>query len=331
MPFQLNPSKVPIWKSENNLTLGLQADAQELIGVTNAQERLINLLFQGVAEDQLELVGNEVGLNEIETNQLVERLKPSLLKNNSITGSKHSFDARFAEIIRIGFETDVTPESILIKRAETLIQIPHLNRTGLLLIRALAEAGFRNFETTDFNVVSRVDGAELGYQENQLGISRLAAARELLESHRRGLQLKHPESRVRKNPDLILISAMHQVNPRDYRELKIPHIAIEYGIEELRITPVIVPGLRACIGCRDLWEVENDIDWASKAIQLTSRNDQLDDGIGLLMSAAIAAKTSCAFVDKPNSTTGFRINLKTRAVSEYGWQYHPSCNCKLRE
>lgn len=332
MPFQLNPSKVPIWNNESELRFGLNDEPQVLTEVSNAQERLINLLFQGIPEDQLNLIGESVGLSVLETASLVERLKPSLLNQHETTAGATALDVRFAEIIRIGFETNNTPESVLAHRAETVIQLRSLNRTGLLLIKALSEAGFCHFETLDYEFVRREDLGELSYQSSQLGISRLAAARELLAPHEGKVHLVHPEARSKKKPKMIVLSAMHRINPSSYRELNNAHIAVEYGIAELRVSPVIVAGETPCLGCRDLWESESNPDWASVAIQLTARNDQLDDGAGLLLATAIAAKSICQYVDGSGLPTseGFQVSLKTRAVKGYGWAFHPNCSCRSK-
>jgi hypothetical protein len=329
MPFQLNPSKVPIWRSETDLKLGTAETDQLLEEVSTAQERLINLLFQGIAEDQLELVGESVGLASDETNQLIERLKPSLLEQQTIAGKVSSFDARFAEVIRIGFESNSTAESVLAQRASTQLLIPQLDRTGLLISKTLAEAGFRQLMTTDYEVVGRGDLGELGYQADQLGLPRLSAARVILESNGSQVQLTHQTVKNNKQTVAIVLSGMHRIQPQNYRNLSTPHIAIEYGIDEIRISAIIQPGISACLGCKQLWESESDPNWITTSIQLSGRHDQLDDGVGLLMATAIAAKTLCRFVDlnQTNGNTGYRVNLKTRVVSELSWQPHPNCLC----
>ncbi len=330
MPFQLNPSKVPIWKNETDLKLGLQEHSQILDDVSHGQERLINLLFQGIPEDQLKHVGQSVGLTEIETSDLVDKLRPSLLNQSPRDSSGTALDVRFAEIIRIGFDTNDTPESILTKRANAIVEVQQLNRTGLLLLKALCEAGFRKFETLDYEVVRRVDIGELSFTPSQLGISRLAAARTILSAHAGNLEIKHPTKRSRRDVRISVLSAMHQLNPSAYRNLPDPHLVVEYGIEELRISPVITPTKKPCLACRDLWEAENDSQWAATAIQLTARNDQLDDGSGLLLAAAISAKSICEFVDSSGQklTDGYLVTLKTRALKTFNWQFHPACQCR---
>ena len=332
MPFQLNPSKVPIWKNETDLRLGLHGQNQLLEDVSHAQERLINLLFQGIPEDQIGHVGQTVGLSEIETAELVDRLRPSLLDQTNRNSSGTSLDVRFAEIIRIGFDTNETPESILAKRSLAIVEVRQLNRTGLLLLKTLCEAGFRKFETVDYEVVSRGDIGELSFTTDQLGISRLAASRIILANQVGATELSHVGKRSRKAVRISVLSAMHQVNPSAYRGLQDPHLVIEYGIDELRVSPVITPGSKPCLSCRDLWSAENDPDWAANAIQLTARNDQLDDGAGLLMASAIAAKTICEFVDHSGGkeTEGYKANLKTRGLKTYSWQFHPACQCRTK-
>lgn len=332
MPYQLNPSKVPIWKSETELRIGLSDQDQVLQDVDIAQERLINLLFQGVPETGIEQVGTSVGLAERETRELVEKLRPSLLKQHQGDASGTALDVRFAEIVRLGFDTNSAPESVLAKRARTLIQFPKLNRTGLVLIKALTEAGFSRFETLDYESVRREDIGELSYKPEQLGISRLAAAREILDERTGKIAINLPGKRSRKKVDLVVISAMHQIIPQNYRHLETPHIAIEYGIDRLRVSPLITPGSSPCLNCRDLWESENNPNWAAVSIQLTARNDHLDDGAGLLLAAGISAKSICAFTDQAlgASIQGFQVSLKTRQVQSVSWQLHPACDCVAR-
>ena len=326
MAIQLNPSKIPIWKSEQDLQLGLSSDSQKLEEVSNAQERLIHLLFQGIAEDQLSVIGDSVGLSDEETSALVERLRPSLLTNNKQTEPTSSFDSRFAEIIRIGFDTNKLPESVLAKRSKTLIQLQKLDRTGLLLLRALIEVGFRKFETCDYGTVQREDCGELGFGEADLGISRLTAARYLLHGKLGDVHLAHLARR--KSNRLVLLSAMHQLSPTDYLGQINPHIAIEYGISNLRITPVVIPGKTPCLKCRALWQVEQQGDWVGTSIQLASRRDHLDDAAALLLAAATACRTICSYLEDEMSTEGFDVELASRSVSPYHWQFHPSCDCR---
>jgi hypothetical protein len=253
------------------------------------------------------------------------------LDQTSAPGSGNALDVRFAEIIRIGFETNHAPEKVLATRAVTLIDIRELNRTGLLLIKALSEAGFSRFETHDYDFVQRQDIGELSYDLRQLGISRLAAAREILSTDSRRLTVTHPTKGSKKAKRIVVVSAMHRISPNTYRQLGEPHLAIEYGIEKISVSPLLIPDETACLGCRDLWETESHPDWTSTAIQLASRKDNLDDGAGLLFAVSMATKSICQFVDSGflPITQGFQVSLKNRAVSLFSWQRHPACQCLL--
>ena len=332
MPFQLNPSKLPIWQTESTLKLGLADQSQLLDSVSTAQERLIHLLFQGVAEDHLDLVGESVGLEPDETRKLIDRLRPSLLEKPTVTGKTSSFNVRFAEIIRIGFENNQATEDVLASRANSLIMLPSLDRTGLMMTKTLAEVGFRRLVTGDYGMVTRTDLGELGYPAADLGITRLSAARNLLQNTSSQTSINHLPEKAKTKPDLVVVSGMHRINPSVYRSEVLPHVAIEYALDELRVSGVIRPGDTACLACRELWESENNASWTATSIQLSSRNDHLDDGIGLLMATSIATKTICESLNSKERSgqPGFRVNLKTRAVTELSWQPHPSCDCRSR-
>jgi hypothetical protein len=322
---QINPSKIPIWVGETHLQLGLGADAQNLTNLGNAQERLIHLLFKPVPDNQLEFLGESVGLEPSDTKALVELLRPSLLIASSGT-EQINLELRFAELMRIAFDTGRVAESVLTARSIAAVAIDEINRTGLILIRALSEMGFRNFYTTDYEKVSKTDLGELGFPAGSLGISRVSAARELLGNF--GLlnfETKKHQISVRA------LSSNHNISPNRYRGKLEPHLVIEYGVEAIEVSSVITAGLTACIRCRDLWRSEDDPNWCNRTIQLALRRDHLDDAAALLMATSLAAKNICGFVDVGSPGVAFEVNLKSRTFREVGHQRHPACGCHRSE
>lgn len=325
MTVQINPSKIPIWVGETHLQLGLGADSQSLTDLNNAQERLIHLLFKPVPDNQLEFLGQSVGLEPSDTKAFVELLRPSLLVASSDT-EQINLDLRFAELMRIAFDTGRVAESVLTSRSTAAVAIDEINRTGLLLIRALSEMGFRTFYTTDYEKVSKTDLGELGFPEGSLGISRVSAARELLGNFGMlNFETKKHQISVRA------LSANHNISPNRYRGRLEPHLVIEYGVEAIEVSTVITAGLTACIGCRDLWRSEADPNWCNRTIQLALRRDHLDDAAALLMATSLAAKNICGFVDAGSPGVAFAVNLKSRTFREVGHQRHPACRCHRLE
>ena len=325
MPIQINPSKFPIWVGENRLRLGVTDDSQVISPVSNAQERLIQLLFEGVSEDQLSMVGGSVGLSEFESSELVARLKPSLLNSSKTGAQSNSLDIRFAEIVRLGFETNRSPVETIAKRARKLIELPALDRTGLTLIRVLAELGFRKFQTTDYGTVSNHDGGELGYPKTMLGLARLTAIRKLMETENNQIEINHP---TKSSPEsLTIVAATHRLLPNSY-ESKTTVLGIEYGLSSVFVSGVTTRGQSPCLGCRDRWAAENKSGWVEESIQLTSRHDHLDDGISLLIASALAAKSVCAFTDGDSPTSSTEVDVISRNAREISFQFHPGCGCR---
>ena len=324
MPIQINTSKIPVWLNSDELKLGLEPNDQVLRELTNSQERLIELLFKGVAPDQLEIVGSSVGLTELETNDLVERLRPSLTNQNA--NNSQSLDVRFAELIRIGFHTNQPPGEVLAKRADYLVQLPQLNRTGLTMIKVLAEVGFKRFETNDYSAIEDSDCGELGFPRFNLGRARIDGVRESLSSTRT-ISVDYPTKATRKQKRFTVLAANHQLVPSEYRHLSDPHLSIEYRVDSVFVSSIIIPGRTPCLGCRDLWLQENDDNWLAQSIQLTARKDQLDDGPSLLMASAVAARNFCNFVDEDFPGNSIAVNMRTRNHSVQNWDSHPSCNC----
>lgn len=328
MVVQINPSKVPIWISENTLQLGIDEQSQKLEHLTNSQERLIHLLFEGVANDQVEVVANSVGLDSLEGFQLIELLRPSLVGGEKSSGSKNSNDARFAELIRIGFQTDQSPAEVLSKRSEYRIVVSKLDRTGLTLIRALSELGFQNFETEDYSLITSEDHGELGYPKSLSGVSKLIAINSLLETKESEVSVLPMKKSKRNRQSITILSASHQLTPTDYQKLQSPYLAIEYRIEEIAVSNLIESGATPCLGCRDLWSADTKPNWASTAIQLAGRRDQLDDGANLLLASAVACRNIAAFTDFDSRGNNWNLNLKTKRIAEPEPQFHPECRCQ---
>lgn len=321
MTIQINPSKVPVWVGEQQLQLGVDESSQTLDDLTHSQERLIHLLFQPVPDNQLEFLGESVGLEKSETLAFVERLRPSLLEASK-KSEQVTMDLRFAELMRIAFDTGRVAESVLTVRSRNAVVVENLDRTGLLLIRSLSEMGFRNFYTEDYGVVTRTDLGELGYPTRLLGISRASAVREYLGDFGT-LSFKTN----RQELELHFLSSNHSISPARYRERKGPHLVIEYGIESIEISPVIIPGLTPCIACRDLWRSEVDPNWCNRSIQLAMRRDNLDDSAALLVASAFAAKNICGYTDGEPEGNAFQVRLKSRDFIALSHQRHPACEC----
>lgn len=325
MTVQINPSKIPIWVGETQLQLGIGADAQNLIDLGNAQERLIQLLFKPVPDSQLEFLGESVGMEPEETKALVDLLRPSLLATGK-GNAELNLDLRFAELMRIAFDTGRVAEAVLTARATAAVAIDEMNRTGLLLIRALSEMGFRTFYTTDYEKVSKTDLGELGFPSESLGISRVTAARNALgDFGTLNFETKKKPINVRA------MSSNHNISPNRYRGKLEPYLVIEYGLEAIEVSSVIRAGITPCIGCRDLWRSEADPNWCNRTIQLALRRDNLDDAAALLMATSLAAKNICSFVDEGSAGAAFEVKLKPRTFREIGHQRHPACECARLE
>lgn len=326
MAIQLNPSKVPIWKNASELRLGIGENGQDLGEISNSQERLINLLFEGVAENQLSLVGNSVGLSDHETRDLVQRLKPSLIQSSQGLGGNALPNLRFAELMRIGFQTEKSPLEVVSNRGNQTVDLSRLDRTGLTILKALSENGFKKFTAQDFGLVSQTDLGELGYPNQFLGVSRINAARTILASEKPEIEITQGSGTGVSEEAICVLSGMHRILPNAYRGQAKAFLAVEYRLDSLFVSRVTRQGLDPCLTCRDLWESDTEPNWITESIQLTGRQDQLDDGVNLLMASSIAARNICSFIDFGVGLNTL-VNLQNRTMREANWQRHEGCRC----
>jgi len=328
MVFQINPSKVPIWLSETEVRLGLEHDSQTIVGLGLAQERLLTMLYQPIAGNQLELVGASVGLDSEEIQGLIDQLKPSLIEATR-SGITETTDIRFAEIMRIGFDLCNQPAEVIANRANQIIELKALDRTGLTLIKALFEVGFRSFYAPDYGKVERSDLGKLGYSQHLLGHSRIDAAQRMILSGDDSIVIwqKLPPRKVVR---LQVLTSNHAAIPSEYKALTTAHIAVEYSITSSSVSKVVVPRLDPCLSCRDHWAAEGDPHWTQTHIQLKARHDRLDDASSLLAAVSLATRNICRFVDGNGlfETENFEFNHRTGELSRTGWSFHSRCDCR---
>jgi hypothetical protein len=337
MVIRINPARLPVWRSPTTLQLGLGRDALVLSNVRAEHEKLINLLYRGVADGSLQTISRAVGSSDEDTGELLTRLAPALLKDSGLTPNKseplsETFVAQaFAEIIRASFSTSTDGQAVLRTRAARAIALHTGDKSSLVLALGLASAGIGAIACQDDSPVTIEDVAPLGYDQRELGAPRRDALARRLEAGSHPCRLENAISPTKSLSASVFVGN-HLSLPKNYSDVLrggSVHLSIEFGVEETRVSPLVRPGLTPCLVCRHSEELRLDPDWAAVATQLQFRHERLDDSQSTLLAAGIALESLLSYVDDPRKINfdGKTIDHRTGLIAPLTWLKDSDCEC----
>lgn len=348
MVFRINPNQQPLWRNPFEMQLGTGADALVLNKLSAAQERLIAALYRGIADQQLEVVSQQLGLSKIETNDVIDQVRPMFLsepRNTSsskrkITLSPQFVAGAFAEIIRASLVFGVDGENVLLSRAERTVHLEELSRTGLLIAQGLAAAGVGNLVSHDEQKVDAANLGPTGYPTQLHGHPRVDALRSILAASPNDCQVttgKRMTEKQLQKIDCAVLIVQQVIEPKRYSTWltrDVPHIVVTFDAQEVAISPMILPGQTACLFCLEIQRTAENPQWPVIASQLISSSKKFDDSASQLFAAGIVIQKILSRLDKVSgfelsseNQLGYRLNLKNGEVTEFKWPQQSGCQC----
>lgn len=345
MVIRINPNQEALWRSPFELQLGTGPKPVVLNKLTPAQERLIAALYKGIADQQLPLIQNQLGLSKAETDEVLNQVGPVLLAEkpkSKIELSTEFVAGAFSEIIRASLLHAVDGETVLIARAGRSVHLEDISRTGLVIAQGLAAAGVGHLISHDEKQVISSDLGPTGYPSQLLGRLRVDALRTLLAASPNKAMVstgkKLLEKQLQQMDCAVLIS--HQaIEPRRYApwvSRDVPHIAVSFDSQFASVSPLIIPGQTACLFCLEIMRTDKDSQWPVLASQLIASQRKFDDSASQLFTAGIVIQKILARLDKVSgfelaeeNLTGYKLNLNSGEITEFVWPQHSSCNCSL--
>lgn len=339
MVIKLNPAKVPIWRTPTTLQIGLGSDALVLQNIRAEQEKLINLLYRGVADGAIQNISRTLGASDNDTGELLTRLSPALLDVSEqdlakLPALNDAFIGQaFAEIIRASFSTGIDGISVLRTRAARVVALESGDKASLLLALGLAAAGVGALICNDDSPVMPEDIGPLGYARRELGSARRDAMARKLEDGVHPCRLVSGLERHKVLAAKVFVGDRF-VAPEAYRQAmrgSTPHLCVEFGAEETKVSPIVVPGATPCLSCRHAEEIQRDPDWAMMATQLQFRHERLDDSQASLIAMGMALELLLGYLDDPRlgRFEGRLIDHKTGQILQNTWPRDPQCDCAV--
>ena len=111
----------------------------------------------------------------------------------------------------------------------------------------------------------------------------------------------------------------------------IPHLPVVFSDTEVRIGPLVEPGVGPCLYCLELAHMESDPSWAAVACQLLSRRAPTETARAGIDVAALVAGISHDRLVLGRSTlteTALVVDAASGALTRRGYRPHERCGCR---
>jgi len=330
------------------MQLGIGRNSIALHEITNVEERIIELLQLGIADNQSAQIDHLVDATEGTTKSLLDRLGPAVV-GDSIGKPLNTawLDQSFAEIVRVAYEHNVNPQMVLAERASRLVHIDHLDGTGLILMKALGAAGISKFASHDRSKVTTLDLSPLGYAPEQLGVRRADAAIAALgqsgfapaiaTKNRSLLTILNENFKAKIDIAILVSHRLPDIKSQSRMNASgIRHINIEYSEDAVSISPILLSGETPCLSCYQKTKSAADETWPAIATQLTSLPRDQDDVAARLTACGLTARLVIAELDRlagfnlESENHGYQLDRATGNIERFSFDFAADCPCRAR-
>lgn len=331
MVRQINPGLARLWISESSRQYGVRE--KPLANLTAAEVRLLEYLEAGISNSQLEHLPKMANAEQETANDLLKRVNRFLSKTGSFMPqfSETEIERRFSEIMRLYLLGVEDPTEALRARAKLKIFVSLLDRTGLTIIKAMSASAIKGVFTSDHSKVKDSDTLDLGYSPADLGKQRFASIKAQDSSLR--VRLHSRMSTSFDACDLAVLISTDVVQPANYQiwmARDVPHISICYTEAGVEISPIVIPGVTACLACFELHRISTQANWVKIATQLSRLERDLADTALMLFATGIAMNTALNYLDKFSTGLEPVTTRMTRAgILETLTLGSTNCGCRI--
>ena len=346
MVIRINPAHPALWRSTSHLQLGSGSQLVSLPDLSIQQQRLIAMLYKGVADNAIDDSATTAGLDQEGKSSLLSKLEPLLIKKQIESDRRTSLSPDFittalSEISRASLLNRTDGEEVLRLRSIRSVHIESLSKTGIMLALGLSQSGIQKLVSHDEHRVGNRDVSSLAYPASDLGKRRFDAALNLLGNTLSGGKIVLGSSLKEfelEKVDCAVLIGHHVIEPRRYARWlnrAIPHLSITFGTESTDVSAMVIPGITPCLYCREVERTKEDPDWPLLASQLSQTNQHFDDSVAQLFAASMALEKilkqvdcSIGFEDRERSDFSATLIHSTGEVLLSKWDSDPECECR---
>jgi molybdopterin/thiamine biosynthesis adenylyltransferase len=332
MVRQINPGLARLYKANLGRQYGYQEEKLSLDFLSSGQHRALDLLEQGVADHQIELLPKMANAPQNEVDQLLARLGGVLRTTSSFLPefSELEVQARFSEILRLYASSELDPASAMKARHRSRVFVDTMAPIGLTLSRGLAAAGVGAILTDDQARIQNTDLGALGYPAESLGEPRASRAKQML-AEQVSIQQHNRITRSLDKVDVVVLCTTDVLNPKAsqrWLSRDIPHLMIRFDELGVEVSHLVIPGITPCLNCVELNRLQSDQNWTEVATQLDYLDRDLGDAGSILFASSIALGRILKRIDQPlieEPLTSIRLDFG-KSVSEFQIA-HSACGC----
>ncbi|QJW37433.1 ThiF family adenylyltransferase [Cellulosimicrobium protaetiae] len=230
---------------------------------------------------------------------------------------------------------------VLAARARSTVAVVGLGRVGAALALHLATAGVGTIVVDDPGTVLSTDVGSGAYRVRDVGASREAAVRRLVEEVAPAVVVAGTSSErttahvPAPPPDVVVVVEHGAADPGRVRRLVgegVAHLSVVVREADVVVGPFVRPGLDPCLTCVDLRQADVDPCWPQLARQLRERRPagSCEETLVAASAAAVAlgqvlaaldglvprAATACIEIPAPDAVPRLRETSR-----------HPLCGC----
>jgi hypothetical protein len=343
MGLRLRPGLQQVWRRPGRLQLGLDPRHGVLLdGLSPADERLLAALQEGTDLRALLALARSLGAGEARAHELLAELRAAGALAPPPT--VRSRLARLPDPLRRRLSPDATALGmahadgdgwhVLAGRRTRCVAVVGAGRTGLGIAVAAAAGGIGCVLLDDPGLVTEADLAPGGYREDDVGLPRVQAARQVLAA---GCPHTRTAVRGRARPDLVVLVAHGAVDPARADGLlreDVAHLAVVWGELGVVVGPLVVPGRSSCLRCAHLHRTDRDPEWPRVVAQLVAPGTRPRPGEETSLAqlaSALAAGQLLAWLDGAAPATldgALEVGLPERDVVRRSWPAHSRCGCR---
>lgn len=327
MVTQINPFQQHVWRSINQLQIGLGQQSVLLTDLTRPQERFIASLIAGIADNQIEPLAKQLKFDAVDAHRIAEALKPVLLQQ--IMTEPTAEDSLNGELVRVTLNQNTDGFAVLANRASKKVYLNTLGRAGATIATALAKAQVGSIASDDHGRVSKPEiSSYLKSLENCARISALD-----FQFREFGLATKVTNRSFEKASVSILI-AQQYVSPTAYAPLmnrELPHIGVVFDQAGATVSPLVRPGETPCLYCLERNRIEQHAAWPVIASQLVTSRIAFDETAACNFAAAVVTKLVTDWIDLgATNDLGQRWSAATGEIESFRIEPSSKCDCLLQ-
>ncbi len=324
MTHKLNPFHQQLWRSPQQLQIGIGDGAVVLNQVTANQQRFIDALRHGFADSQLPAVAKQTKVPFLQAQELLARLDGLLL--DASTGLSENLDWNQAvtsdrlqspELVRASLDRSALGQAVIRARGERTVVIPGRCATAYLLAQLMERSG-----------VGRI----LVHPEVRSALLDLGSNQSVLKN----LELAKPSSL--RSVDLVFHIGQQVIDPREYRHwiaMGIAQLGIAFQPTGVSVSSVRRPLDNGCLRCEHLFACDFDPAWAVLAAQLLTCELKFDDAATRSTAAGLASHQAIRWLDglggfvesSSMPSLGYRFSSVSGAVTQLEERRHDDCDC----